>query len=112
MMTNSHGCSLTDSIHIKYYTGPDIYLPNAFSPNGDGINDIFRPVCVGISTFKYFRVFSRYGELVYETKQAGPGWDGNIGSRPAPMGTYVWEASGIDYNKKAINKKGTVVLVR
>ncbi len=111
-MTNSHGCSLTDSIHIKYYTGPDIYLPNAFTPNGDGVNDIFRPIAVGISTFKYFRVFSRYGELLFETRQSGPGWDGNIGGRPAPMGTYVWEASGIDFNKKTINKKGTVLLIR
>jgi gliding motility-associated-like protein len=111
-MTNRYGCTLTDSIRVKYYTGPELYVPNAFTPNGDGRNDIFRPVPVGISIFHYFRVFSRYGQLMYETTQPFAGWDGNYNGKPAEAGTYVWEVSGTDYLGKPILKKGTVILVR
>jgi len=109
---NSLGCSLLDSIRIKYYTGPDIYVPNAFTPNGDGINDLFRPIPVGILNFNYFRVFNRYGQLVFETNQPFKGWDGNVHGRPADAGTYVWEVAGVDYINKPIRKKGTVILIR
>jgi gliding motility-associated-like protein len=111
-MTNSHGCSLEDSIAVKYYTGPNIYVPNAFTPNGDGINDLFRPVMVGISTMEYFRVFNRYGQLIYQTSQPGQGWDGSLGGKPAAADTYVWQVAGVDYLGKLIAKKGTVVLIR
>jgi gliding motility-associated-like protein len=111
-MLNSRGCSLRDSIHVTYYTGPDIYVPNAFTPNGDGKNDIFRPVPVGISSFRYFRVYNRDGELMYQTSQPFAGWDGNFHGKPAQEGTYVWEVAGTDYNKKPVIKKGTVVLIR
>jgi gliding motility-associated-like protein len=111
-VTNQYGCTMTDSILVKYYTGPDIYVPNAFTPNGDGKNDIFRPFPVGISNFKYFRVFNRYGQLVYQTSQAFAGWDGRLNGIPAPQDTYVWEVAGQDYEGKTISKKGTVILLR
>jgi gliding motility-associated-like protein len=109
---NSHWCSLIDSIHVRYYTGPDIYAPSAFTPNGDGKNDIFKPIPVGISAFKYFRIFNRYGQMMFETSQPFKGWDGYYGGRLAPAGTYVWEAAGIDYDEKSISRKGTVILIR
>lgn len=109
---NAHGCSLTDSIKVKYYIGPDIYVPNAFTPNGDGKNDIFRPITVGISLFKYFRVFNRYGQLMFETTKPFEGWNGYQNGKIASSGTYVWEVAGIDYNKKLIIKSGTSVLIK
>ena len=111
-MQNAYGCSLRVSIHIIYYTGPDIYVPNAFTPNGDGRNDIFRPLVVGISSFHYFRVFNRYGQVLFETSKPGDGWDGTVNGRPAPPGTFVWEATGIDANQKLLLKTGTVILIR
>jgi gliding motility-associated-like protein len=109
---NYFGCTLVDSIHVRYFTGPDIYVPNAFTPNGDGKNDLFRPFCVGISTFLYFKVFDRHGMLVYQTEQEKAGWDGSIHGEPANAGTYVWMAKGIDFAGKPIFKKGTVVLIK
>ncbi len=111
-MENSYGCSLLDSIHIKDYTGPAIYVPNAFTPNGDGRNDILRPLVAGFTNFNYFRVFNRYGQIMFETGQPGQGWDGTINGRPAPAGAYVWEAAGVDFDKKFIVRKGTAILIR
>lgn len=111
-MKNYYGCTLKDSIHITYFTGPDIYVPNAFTPNGDGRNDVFRPFMVGISRFSYFKVFDRYGRLVFQTEQDKKGWDGSVNGKPSSPGTYVWEARGIDFNGKTIFRKGTVVLLR
>src|SRR5690606_35382418 len=75
-VTDFAGCIGYDTIFIKVYEGPAYYVPNAFTPNGDGLNDIFRPVPVGIVTTDYFRIFNRYGQLVYETTQWMKGWDG------------------------------------
>jgi gliding motility-associated-like protein len=112
-MQNAFGCSLQDSIHIIYYAGPNIYLPNAFTPNNDGRNDIFRPLVVGFSSYKYFRVFNRNGQVLYETSQLGQGWDGTINGHPAPAGTYVWEVAGVDaFSKQLWVKSGTVILIR
>jgi gliding motility-associated-like protein len=109
---NNFGCSETDSIRVKYYAGPQIYVPNAFTPNNDGKNDILKPIPVGMQTFRYFRVYNRYGQLVFETNKPFAGWDGYYKSSPAPQGTYVWEVAGIDYNHKPFAIKGTVILLR
>gem|GEM_PF-619661 len=109
---NYYGCTLTDSIRVKYYVGPQIYVPNAFTPNGDGKNDVLRPVPVGMLILKYFRVFSRYGQLMYETEKPFAGWDGTFHGSQAPAGTYVWEAAGIDYNHKSFAINGTFILIR
>jgi gliding motility-associated-like protein len=111
-MINAHGCALTDSIHVIYYAGPDIYVPTAFSPNGDGRNDILTPVVVGISSGLHFRIFNRAGQLVFSSSRPGQGWDGYMNGHIAPAGTYVWEAMGLDYMKKMIVRKGTVELIR
>jgi gliding motility-associated-like protein len=111
-MKNKYGCAMTDSFNVKYYKGPSMYVPNAFTPNGDGKNDIFKPTYIGIVSLKYFRVFNRNGQLVFETNQQTKGWDGNLHGEPSPEGTYVWEVSGQDYLGKWESKSGTVILIK
>jgi hypothetical protein len=106
------GCSGSASILVKVFkTLPDIFVPNAFTP-GSIANSIFRPVPVGIATFQYFRVYNRYGQLVYYTTTAGRGWDGRVNGKLQEPGTFVWVVQGISYLGKTVNRKGTMVLVR
>lgn len=111
-VTDSVGCIGDDQVFIKVYEGPNYYLPNSFTPNGDGLNDIFRPIPVGIRSTDYFRIFNRYGTLLYETRQWMQGWDGNINGKPAASGTYVWIIKGVDKNGRIVEMKGTVILIR
>ena len=111
-MRNSYGCSLSDSIRVSYYTGPDIYVPTAFTPDGDGHNDQLRPVPVGMREFRYFRVFNRFGQLVFETAASRQGWDGRFQGHAAPAGTYVWEAAGVTAAGRPAFRKGTTILIR
>lgn len=111
-ITDSIGCSDDDSIFIKVYEGPTYYLPNAFTPNGDNLNDVFFPTPVGIRSTDYFRVFNRLGELMYQTTQWMQGWDGTIKGKKAASGTYVWMIKGIDKNGSVVEMKGTVILLR
>ncbi len=106
------GCTGTDDIFVRFIKGPEIYIPNAFSPNGDGHNDIFRPIPVGIVTTNYFRVYDRWGKLMYSSTEYMKGWDGTLKGEQAPVGTYVWMVEGVDINKKTLTYKGTVTLVR
>ena len=106
------GCVGYDSVFVKLYDGPTFYIPTAFTPNGDGLNDVLRPIPAGISTISYFRIFNRYGELMFETTQYLKGWDGTFGGKPQPSGTYVWMVSGMDRNKKIVEMKGTTLLIR
>ncbi len=109
---NIAGCLGTDDVFIKVYKGPTYYMPNAFSPNADGLNDVFRPTPVGIVRTNYFRVFSRYGELLYDTKEYRKGWDGTFKGKKQDQGTYVWMISGLTRDGKTLEMKGTVILIR
>ncbi len=110
--TTKFGCSMQDTLRVRYYKGPDIYTPTAFTPNGDGLNDVFRPFPVGMSKMEFFKVFNRAGYEVFSTTDYLKGWDGKIHYTPAEQGVYVWEVRGIDFNGKIVTKKGTVVLIR
>ncbi|MBL0355424.1 MAG: gliding motility-associated C-terminal domain-containing protein [Chitinophagaceae bacterium] len=112
IVTDNAGCKGYDSLWVKAYSGITYYVPNAFSPNGDGFNDIFRPLPVGIVSTEYFRVFNRYGELMFETSEYRKGWDGTYKGRPQPVANYVWILKGKGRNGKTIEMKGNVVLVR
>jgi gliding motility-associated-like protein len=112
VLKEPEGCFAYDTINVRYIIGPAIYVPSAFTPNGDGMNDVFRPVPVGITHIDYFRVYNRWGQLVFETKQYMKGWNGYFHSKPAPAGGYVWMVQGEDFNGRSIIKKGAVTLIR
>ena len=111
-VTDIAGCIGYDTVFVQAYEGPNYYVPNAFSPNGDGLNDIFRAIPVGISQTEYFRVFNRFGQLIFETNQWLKGWDGKYKGKPQPLGVYVWIVKGIDKNGRTVEMKGTVILVQ
>ncbi len=109
----AQGCLATDSVRVKIYKSiPDMFIPSAFTPDGDGRNDIFRPINAGIAKLSFFRVYSRLGELMFETTKDGEGWDGVYKGERQPAGTYVFAAEGTDYTGRRIVKRGTVVLIR
>jgi gliding motility-associated-like protein len=62
--------------------------------------------------FHYFRVFDRYGQLLYATANAANGWDGNFKGTKQPVGTYVWMAEAVDYRGNTIQRNGSVILIR
>lgn len=112
-VSNDQGCFSYDTIKVNVFKiDPDLLVPTAFSPDGDGLNDIFRPIAVGMKSLDAFRVYNRWGQLVFATTQVGEGWDGRFGGQPQSTGTYVWYAEGTNYLDKKIEKKGSVVLIR
>jgi gliding motility-associated-like protein len=111
--TKADGCYGEDNIKVTVFTTPpDIFVPSGFSPNGDGRNDIIKPICVGISQLSFFRIYNRWGQLVFSTSQMGKGWDGLINGAQQPTSNFVYVAQGIDYTGKTISKKGNIVLIR
>ncbi|WP_211302108.1 gliding motility-associated C-terminal domain-containing protein [Chitinophaga niastensis] len=104
----------TDNITVDFIQcEPKPTVPNAFSPNGDGRNDVFRPIVRG-QMFEYeLRIFNRWGELIFITSDDHRGWDGKYKGTPVDVGTYVWWLS---YKKVAGGKsnvlKGEVTVVR
>lgn len=106
------GCLATDQVKIQVYKGPDIYVPNAFTPNRDSRNDLLRAFPVGIKDFHYFRIYDRWGSLIFSTTNPAIGWDGRIKGTEQPTATYVWMAEGVDYNGKTLQRKGSVIILR
>ena len=108
------GCSDTASITIRVYkTGPEIFVPTGFTPNADGRNDVFRPIYVGMKTIDYFKVYNRWGNLIYSHNiNDGQGWDGTIGGIKQNTGTFIWVVRATDILGKVHFKKGTVLLIR
>ena len=113
LVTSAAGCQNTDTINVKVYkVSPSIYVPKAFSPNNDNNNDVLRPILLGMKTLDYFRVYDRWGNLVFSTSTKGKGWDGTFKGSPQDLGTFVWMAKGTTYTGEVITLKGYSVLVR
>ena len=106
------GCIDLDTVRFRVLNGPTFYVPSAFTPNGDGLNDTFKPIGVGIASIEYFRIFNRYGELVFETSEIGKGWDGIYRGIRQPGGNFVWSLKGTDRKGSLKTMKGNVVLIR
>ncbi len=104
------GCSTFDDIKIQVYQAPEIYLPNAFAPNG--INNLYRGLPVGIKEFRYLKIYNRYGQLVFYSTDVSKGWDGTWKGKAQNSGVYVVIASGIDYRGLVVYRQSTVMLIR
>ncbi len=109
---STEGCEANDTIRVWVVAQPSWFVPNAFTPNGDGKNDYMRPITVGYSANNYFRIFDRFGEKVYESKDFSQGWDGNYLGKPAELGTYFWELSITDRHGVKEFHKGDLTLIR
>ena len=111
--TNLAGCYDTDTINVTVYkVDPGLYVPNAFTPNGDGKNDIFKPILLGMKSLTYFKIFNRLGQLIFSTSQQNTGWDGSYKGRAVDPDVFVWIVEGTDYQNNKVYKKGSVMLVR
>jgi gliding motility-associated-like protein len=106
------GCVAEASVEITVYKGPDIYLPNSFTPNGDGHNDVLRIRMPGIPTLRYFTIFNRWGQEVFHTTNPSTGWDGRLNGTALPAGVFVWMVEAVDYSGKLFQRKGTILLIR
>jgi gliding motility-associated-like protein len=117
-VTNVNNCTDTATILIKTICNEENYfLPNTFSPNGDGNNDYFYPRGTGVYNIQSLSVFNRWGQMVFQRKNfpansATMGWDGTFNGHPAPSDAYVYIAEVICSNAQVVAIHGNVTLVR
>ncbi len=110
-VTDSFGCKAEDTINLQIEPCPDIFIPTAFSPNGDGQNDVLymRGGCISSMTFV---IFDRWGNKVFESNNQNEGWDGAYNGKPMQTGTYSYYINGTYTDGKTFEKKGNITLVR
>ena len=107
-----NGCYVADSIYFTIADETVIAVPNAFTP-GTGINNTFKLLKDGLATLNYFRIFDRWGVLVFETNNIDNGWDGNYKGQPQPMGVYVYEFQAVaTATGKLVTQHGNITLLR
>ena len=87
-------------------------MPKAWTPNGDGVNDYLYPITVNIVKLNYFRVFDRWGQLMFETTILGKGWDGVYNGKPQVLDVYTWTVEGVGVDGSVIKKSGNSILLR
>src|SRR6185312_5187012 len=112
-VTTDYGCVSTDSVMITTHACCDLLFPNAFSPNGDGKNDIFKQLPgQGTHQIKRFTIVDRWGQTMFETNNENEGWDGKHNGVPQDIGTYYYYINYVCADGKSYNKEGVIVLVK
>lgn len=107
------GCLSTDVVDlVKKCDHIELYVPTAFNPGSSVGNNTLRPYLFGYSKVNYFKVFNRYGQLLYSANSNLPGWDGNIKGKPAGTQTVVWMIEAVDAYGRVERRQGTSVLLR
>ena len=114
-VTDTFGCQRTDTVTIKVQPivcdMPFVFIPNSFTPNGDGQNDILY-VRSDILTECHFMVYDRWGEKVFETYDQNIGWDGTFKGKECQRGVYDWYFKGTCKDGDELEQKGNVTLIR
>ncbi len=111
-ITNDAGCIFNDSLNVLIFDKADFFVPNAFSPNNDGRNDKLKIAAPGIESFQYFRIFNRWGNLVFETSNSSIFWDGTFKGMAQPAEVYSWFAEGISESGNKIQRNGQTLILR
>ncbi len=112
VVQNNMGCYDTATRQISKLQSCYITVPNAFTPNGDGKNDFLYPLNAFNATNLEFKIYNRYGQLVFETRDWTRKWDGTINGQLQSPGTYVWTLRYTDISGKIFFQKGSSVLIR
>lgn len=116
--TTIDGCDAHDSVTVIVLNDAHIYIPNAFSPNNDGINDYLWVRSLGIVDLEFFRIYNRWGEVVFETTDQSiltsetSGWNGTASGKVQPMGVYAFVLKGLSPQGDAVLKSGNITLIR
>ncbi len=108
----ANNCYGYDDIKIIVADEPYVTAPNAFSPNGDGLNDLFRILSAGYKKLKGFKIFNRWGEELFATTDFRKGWDGRNGGKDCEIGTYFWLVTAVDIADREKMIKGDLILIR
>jgi gliding motility-associated-like protein len=110
--TDEWGCRNTDSADVTAHTCCEIAVPNAFSPNNDGLNDRFRIITNGNQRIGTFIIVNRWGQKLFETNDVKAGWDGTHNGKPQVMDTYYYYIKYTCTSSEVFEKKGEVILLR
>jgi gliding motility-associated-like protein len=112
-VSDSHGCMVEGQAGVDMEVRDcAVYTPTAFSPNGDGVNDVFRVRVNDEVTGFRLAVYGRWGNLIFETNDPEIGWDGAQKGSFLPAGSYVWALTYTDSKKQPVKQQGTLVLIR
>jgi|GEM_PF-2528964 len=112
LVTTDDNCKARDKVRIRVYLETQVWFANAFSPNGDGKNDLFGPEIYNEIEMEYFAIYDRWGKRLFYTQTPGEKWDGRIGGYPAPVGTYIYEFKAKGNRDKPFFKHGNFTLIR
>jgi gliding motility-associated-like protein len=109
--TDTYGCTSVKPVSVKVH--PLLMVPTGFTPNGDGKNDVFIYKALGgMERVEYFRIYNRWGQVVFSTTQVDKGWDGKFLGLESESGAYIWMIKAVDCNGRVYEQKGTVMLIR
>jgi len=109
--TTEWGCVGEDSISVYFDIHSLLAVPNAFTPGGS-VNNTLTLIKRGEATLNYFRIFDRWGNMVFETKNISEGWDGTFHGKPQPLGVYVYEIEAVSNTGSLFKRHGNITLIR
>jgi gliding motility-associated-like protein len=118
LVTNRGGCTASDQLTVNVLcNGANMFIPNTFSPNGDGMNDLFYPRGSGIFTIKSIKIFSRWGEIIFEknnfnANDASKAWDGTFKGKKLNSDVFVYMVEVVCDNNEKLVFKGNVALIK
>ena len=110
-VTNASGCQMVDSVYIEVDPSTNLYVPNIFSPNGDGNNDIYLVRGKGVEQF-HLAIYNRWGQMIFESEDIEKGWDGTKDGTPLNQGVFVYKLNVIMYDGDTYKQTGNITLVR
>ena len=114
VFTNATGCvsAASKPVLIEIVCITIATVPDVFTPNGDGDNDVISPVVPGIKRLRCFEVYNRWGNLIFTTNEIGKGWDGKFRGKDQPAESYLWLIEGVDSRGNRVKKTGMFTLIR
>lgn len=106
------GCLTVDTQFVQIKKKIKIYMPTTFTPDGNGLNEYLYPVLMGFRKLTYFRVYDRWGKMLFQTQNEKPGWDGRTNGEKVALQTVVWMVEAVDVDGIVHKEQGTTVLLR